>query len=501
MSLFDTPPPKNPTPELLFQTILAKRPRADLTMVKLAYEFAEAAHRGQVRKSGEPYIIHPLCTAITLAEMNLDPTIIIAGILHDVPEDTAVTLDDIEKNFGVEIARLVAGVTKLGKIKYRGLERYIENLRKMFVAMAEDVRVIIIKFADRLHNLHTLEHLPHKKQYRIALETLEIYAPIANRLGMGEMKGQLEDLSFKYVYPKEYAWVRGLVEERYQAKEAYVQEISTVLNRELTDASITTLSIHGRLKRLYSLYQKLLRHDKDIEKIHDLVALRVIVGDVSDCYAALGLIHKLWRPLPGRIKDYIAQPKPNGYQSLHTTVFCEQGQIVEFQIRDIEQHRNAEYGIAAHWSYDETGEPMTKKPPRQLKWVRELAAVGDAMDRLKDLENLKIDIFQNRIFVFTPKGDVIDLPENATPVDFAFAVHTQVGNQCAGARVNDRIVSLEQPLKSGDVIEIIVDKSKKGPSTNWIKFVKTTHAKQCIKQYAKHSIKDWLKLVVPNREK
>lgn len=496
MHPFEDPPPTNPTLGLLLDTIRERRPQADLTMVKLAYEFAADAHNGQLRKSGEPYIIHPLCTAITLAEMNMDPTVIIAGLLHDVPEDTEVTIEDVEKNFGKEVAHLIAGVTKLGKIKYRGIERYIENLRKMFVAMAEDIRVVIIKFADRLHNLNTLDHLAPKKQYRIALETLEIYAPIANRLGMGDMKGQLEDLSFKYVYPKEYAWTRGLIEERYEKKEAYVNEISAVLEKELTAAGIKFRSVHGRLKRLYSLYLKLLKHDKNIEKINDLIALRVIVDDISDCYAALGIIHKLWRPLPGRIKDYIAQPKPNGYQSLHTSVFCEQGQIVEFQIRDHQQHLNAEYGIAAHWAYDEVESPDGS---RQIKWVRELAAVGDAMSRLKDLENLKIDIFQNRIFVFTPKGDVIDLPENATPVDFAFAVHTHIGNQCAGSRVNDRIVSLDQPLKSGDVIEIIVDKSKKGPSSDWIKFVKTNHAKSCIKQYSKRSLTDWIKMALPNR--
>ncbi len=466
-------------------------------MVQLAYEFADAAHSGQIRKSGVPYIIHPLCTAITLAQMNLDPVVVVAGLLHDVPEDTAVTIEELEKNFGKEVAHLVAGVTKLGKIKYRGIERYIENLRKMFVAMAEDIRVIIIKFADRLHNLNTLEHLPPKKQYRVALETLEIYAPIANRLGMGEMKGQLEDLSFKYVYPKEYAWVRGLVEERSEQKEAYINEVSQKLEAELAKQNIPVVSVSGRLKRLYSLYEKLLRHDKDIEKIHDLVALRVIVKNAADCYTALGVIHNIWRPMPGRFKDYIAQPKPNGYQSLHTTVFAEQGKIVEFQIRDEEQNMNAEFGIAAHWVYDETGSKATK----QIKWVRELAAAGDAMTRLKDLENLKIDIFENRIFVFTPKGDVIDLPENATPVDFAFAVHTQIGNQCAGARVNDRIVSLDQPLKSGDVIDIIVDKSKKGPSADWIKFVKTTHAKTCIKQYSKTSLANWLKRALPTRGK
>ncbi len=494
----DNPPPTNPTIDLLLSTIGEKRPQADLTMVRLAYEFAETAHGGQIRKSGEPYIIHPLCTAITLAEMNLDPNIVIAGLLHDVPEDTSVTIEEIEKNFGKDVAHLVAGVTKLGKIKYRGIERYIENLRKMFVAMAEDIRVVIIKFADRLHNLHTLEHLAPKKQYRVALETLEIFAPIANRLGMGEMKGQLEDLSFKYVYPKEYAWVRGLVEEHYEQREAYINEIKTAIDLELQKEHVVVHSVHGRLKRLYSLYQKLLKHDKNIEKINDLIALRIIVTDLADCYAVLGIIHKLWRPLPGRIKDYIAQPKPNGYQSLHTTVFCDHGTVVEFQIRDMQQHLNAEYGIAAHWSYDEEG---GVRPDRQLKWVSDLAIEGDTIQRLKDLDNLKIDIFQNRIFIFTPKGDVMDLPENATPVDFAFAVHSQIGNQCAGARVNDRIVSLDQPLKSGDVVEIIVDKSKKGPSADWIGFVKTTHAKQLIKQHAKRTLADWIKMALPSRGK
>lgn len=498
MSIFNTTPLSNPTIDLLLETIRTRRPQADTTMVKLAYEFAAAAHAGQMRKSGEPYITHPLCAAITLAEMNLDPTIIIAALLHDVPEDTAITIEEVRKNFGEEVAHLVTGVTKLGKIKYRGIERYIENLRKMFVAMAEDVRVIIIKFADRLHNLQTLEHLPPKKGYRIALESLEIYAPIANRLGMGEMKGQLEDLAFKAVFPKEFAWVRGIVEDRYAEREAYINEVKNEMEKELTDAEIPFISIHGRLKRLYSLYQKLLRHDNDIEKIHDLIALRIVVNNISDCYAALGVIHKLWRPLPGRIKDYIAQPKPNGYQSIHTTVFCAQGHIVEFQVRTQEQHLNAEYGVAAHWTYDEAG--VQKRPPRNLRWVQELASLGDTIERLKDLDDLKIDIFQNRIFVFTPKGDVIDLPENATPVDFAYAVHTHIGNQYAGARVNDAIVSPDLPLRSGDVIEIIVDKTKKGPNPDWMKFVKTSHAKQCIRQYTKHSLADWLKMVVPGRK-
>ena len=466
-------------------------------MVRLAFEFANDAHHGQLRKNGEPYIIHPMNAAITLAEMNMNLPLIVTALLHDVPEDTAVTIADIQKNFGDEVAHLVAGVTKLGKIKYRGVERYIENLRKMFVAMAEDVRVILIKFVDRLHNLRTLESLEPKKQYRIALESLEIYAPIANRLGMGEMKGLIEDEAFKYVYPKEYLWVKGLAEPYLKEKEAYVESIRKKLADELVLEGIETISVHGRTKRLYSLYLKLLKYDKDITKIHDLIALRIIVKDIAACYAALGIIHKLWRPLKGRIKDYIAQQKPNGYQSLHTTVFCEDGQVVEFQIRTQEMHEEAEYGIAAHWHYDEGG---SKAPPKKLQWVIELAEIQkEAMKRLQDLETLKIDVFRNRIFVFTPKGDVIDLPEEATPVDFAYMIHTDLGNQCMGARVNDQLVTLERPLKSGDVVEIIRDRSRKGPNADWLKFVKTSHAKNCVRQYARSSLTGWIKKVLPGR--
>lgn len=475
----------------LLAIIKETNPQADLDLVRLAYDFAAAAHEGQKRASGEPYINHSLGTAVTLAQMKLDLPIILAGLFHDIPEDTDVTLAEIEKNFGRDIAAMVEGITKLGKLKYRGVERYLENLRKMFVAMAKDVRVILIKFADRLNNLESLDFLPPNKRLRIALESLEIYAPIANRLGMGEMKGQLEDLSFKYINPKEYKFTVDLVQQKYDERKKSLQQIKTRTEQELKAMGIKVISFHGRVKHLYSLYKKFLRHEQDITKIYDLVALRLVMEDLADCYATLGVIHKLWKPMPARIKDYIAQPKPNGYQSIHTTVFCLEGEIVEFQIRTLKMHEEAEFGIAAHWRYDEKGAAI---PPRQLSWVKELAAMQEKIFKsLKDVDALKIDIFQNRIFAFTPKGDVLDLPENATPVDFAYAIHTDLGNQCVGARLNGHMASLDQTIKSGDMVEIIIDKNRRGPSIDWLKFVKTSLARDRVKMYAKSSLAGWLK--------
>ncbi len=466
--------------------ILQNNPKADLTMLELAYDFANKAHAGQKRLDGTDYITHSLATTYTLAKMNLDMDTIIAGLLHDVPEDTAVTLDEIEKNFGRNVAKLVGGVTKLGKLKYRGLERYAENLRKMFVAMAEDVRVVIIKLADRLHNLSTLSSLPPVKQQRIARETLEIYAPIANRLGIGELKGELEDLAFRYVYPEEYAWTVKQSQTRMEDQLAYVEEIIDQLKKMLSESRVKYLSIHGRAKHLYSLYRKLQRKDMDISKVYDLVAVRIIVENVADCYHVLGLLHGKWKPLPGRIKDYIAQPKPNGYRSLHTTVFGSEGRIVEFQIRDVIMHDHAEYGIAAHWHYKEKNDTELKLPPEQLKWITELLQwQKDITDNEQYLDSLKLDIFQNRIFVFTPKGDVIDLPEDATPVDFAYYIHSDIGNHCTGARVNEKMSPLDTTLKSGDLVEIIVDKNRQGPSEDWLSFVKTNMARAHIKAYLK----------------
>jgi guanosine-3',5'-bis(diphosphate) 3'-pyrophosphohydrolase len=468
---------------------------ADLALVKRAYAFAADAHSLQKRASGEPYIIHPLATATTLAEMHLPIPILVAGILHDVPEDTAKTLEDIETEFGAEVAKLVGGITKLGKIKYRGMERYIENLRKMFLAMAEDVRVVVIKFADRLHNLETLDAIPPKKQYRVALESLEIYAPIASRLGMGEMKGRLEDAAFKYVYPKEFEWTRNIVEASAVERRTYLDNIMHITEQQLHDGGIENARVQGRAKHLYSTYRKLLKNERNIARIYDLMALRVIVPTVADCYAALGIIHGRWTPLKGRIKDYMAQPKPNGYQSLHTTVFCENGEIVEFQIRTPEMHQAAEYGIAAHWAYKT--DPRKPSPSSSINWVAQLADIqrelSDKNAYIRSLEDLKIDVFKDRIFVFTPKGDVMDLPEESTPVDFAYAIHTDIGNTCTAVKVNEELGSLEQTLKSGDIVEIITDKNRKGPNPDWLKSVKTHHAKSKIRQHARAGITAWIR--------
>jgi GTP pyrophosphokinase len=463
----------------LIKTLKEYMPKSDLELVELAFEFAQEAHAGQKRLTGEDYIFHPLATAQTLAEMKLGASIIIAGLLHDIPEDTKYTLADIKKNFGEDIAAMVQGITKLGTIKYRGIERYIENLRKMFIAMAEDLRVILIKFADRLHNLKTLYALPRNKQIRIASEVLEIYAPIANRLGMYEMKGRLEEESFKYLYPKEYNWLKKLIEEQAKVKEKYLNKVVNFVKEELKNEDIEFIEVKGRVKQLYSLYQKLLKYNKDINRVYDFVALRIIVKDVPTCYAVLGIIHKKLKPLKGRIKDYIAQPKPNGYSSLHTTVFTLEGEIIEIQIRSQEMDEDAEYGIAAHWHYDEKG---SFKPSKKTKWIEELTKWQKELTaNEKFLENLKIDVFQDRIFVFTPKGDVIDLPKGATPIDFAYHVHTDIGNQCTGSLINNHIASLNTSLKSGDVVEILTDKNRKYPSTDWLKFVKTPVAKSKIK--------------------
>lgn len=486
---------KKQTIDGLLEKVQNYLPSADLEMIKLTYLFAEEAHQNQKRKSGEPYIVHPLSAAHILADMRIDPTIICACLLHDVPEDTDKTLEDIEKNFGAEIAGLVKGITKLGKLKYRGIERYLENLRKMFVAMAEDVRVMIIKFADRIDNLQTLQSLPPQKQYRIALESLEVYAPIANRLGMGEIKGELEDLAFGYVYPKEYERVKMLRDKRLQGKEKSFAQMEQDVAQALTDAHVEFNSIKGRQKRLYSFYKKLQRHKGEAGKIHDIFAIRIIVPTVANCYATLGILHKLYKPMKGRIKDYISQQKPNGYQSLHTTVFNHEGDTVEFQIRTHEMHEDAEFGVAAHWHYDEHGSILPKK---ELKWMQELATIQkELLTKLSDLEAIKVDFLQDRIFVFTPKGDVIDLPENATPIDFAYHIHTDIGNQCNGAIVNDRFVSLDTALNNGDIVEILVDKNRKGPNPDWLNIVKTQTARDHIRSGQKTKIGGWLKSVLP----
>ncbi len=474
----------DPTLNQLLDIIKKNNPEADLDLVKLAYEYAEQAHTGQKRKSGEDYIVHPLGAAIILADMKVNTPIIVAALLHDIPEDTPVTLEEIEKEFGKDIAGMVAGVTKLGHVKYRGVERYIENLRKMFVAMAKDLRVIIIKFADRLNNLTSLGALAPEKQLRIAKETLEIYAPIANRLGMGELKGRLEDGAFAYVFPDAFKQINTILSGQEKLREKYVQKVKRTVDHELKKNNIHVVSTHGRAKRLYSLFRKLEEKGGDLSKVYDLVAIRIIVEDIGDCYATLGLLHNHWRPIKGRIKDYIAQPKPNGYRSLHTTVFCEDGEVVEFQIRTQRMHEEAEYGIAAYWHYDEHG---SFRPDPKLKWISDLTKWRRELEEnIKHLEEMKIDILESRIFVFTPKGDVIDLPEGATPIDFAYHIHTDVGDKCASAMVNEQMTTLNTRLKNGDVIEIILDKNRKGPNLDWLKFAKTNLAKSKIRGSLRH---------------
>lgn len=458
-------------------------------LVAKAHHFAEQSHKGQKRKSGEPYFNHALATAQTLYEWRLDETSIASGLLHDVVEDTPVTLADIEKEFGKEVAFLVDGVTKLGRIKYRGAEARVENLRKMFLALSEDLRVVFIKLADRLHNLKTLGALPPQKQKRIAMETDEIYAPIAYRLGMQNLSGELHDLAFPYLYPREDRWLKETVKEQYAARHRYLEKLKPMLEEQLHARGLVPISIDFRAKRMASLYQKLLRHSMDIEKIYDLVAMRLIVDNVAECYNVLGVIHELCPPLPGRIKDYIALPKPNGYRSLHTTVIGPEQKLVEIQIRTREMHDENENGIAAHWLYDQSRKDprgagiSSRKLAAELEWVQQLRRWQDKYDNANSdefLRSMKVDFFKDRIFTITPDGDVIDLPAGATPVDFAYSIHSEIGNTCIGAKVNDSIVPLNQELHSGDLVLIITQKGKK-PSEDWLEFVKTGGAKEHIR--------------------
>lgn len=453
-----------------------------------AYKFAETAHKSQKRKTGEPYFVHPLATADILHQWHLDEATIVAGLLHDTVEDTGVTLETLKKEFGEQVAFLVNGVTKLGHIKYRGAEAEskAENLRKMILAISEDLRVVFIKLADRLHNMRTLSALPPQKQKRIALETHEIYAPLAYRLGMQNLSGELQDLAFPYLYPEEYRWLKDKVSEAYGARMKYLEKLKPLIVKSLEDKGIHEMRIDFRAKRFSSLYKKLLRQNMDIENIFDLVAMRIIVKTTEECYAALGIIHNIYPPLPGRIKDYIAMPKPNGYRSLHTTVIGPDKKMVEFQIRTEEMHDEAEHGIAAHWIYkSHRGEAVSKqkKVAEEAKWVEQLRRwqehhTGANPDDF--LESLKVDFFKDRIFVITPRGEVLDLPVGSTPVDFAYAIHSDIGNACVGAKVNSQLVSLNHELHSGDFVEILTQKNKK-PSEDWLVFVKTSGAKDKIR--------------------
>ncbi|MDQ1284447.1 MAG: diphosphokinase / guanosine-3,5-bis(diphosphate) 3-diphosphatase [Patescibacteria group bacterium] len=469
-------------------------------MVRAAYEMAEKAHQGQKRKSGEDYIQHPLHTALNLAKIGLGARTITAGILHDVPEDTEITLKQVEEKFGKEIAELVDGVTKLGRIRLRGTkeEIYLENLRKMFLAMAQDVRVVLIKLADRLHNMETLDSLPENKRRRIALETMEIFAPIANRLGIGEIKARLEDLAFKYLDPENYDLVTKLSKEQYEQRKKQIDKVVLELKQELQGEGITVIDTFGRTKHLWSLFQKLKRHDMDINKIYDLAGIRIIVPQLANCYETLGIVHKKYRPLVGRIKDYISLPKPNGYQSIHTTIFGPEGKFLEVQIRTKKMDDEAEFGIAAHWIYTEKKSRIrdfffrkkgaqSPQMEKEITWIKQLREWQNELGKndREFMEGLKIDFFKNHIFAFTPMGDIIDLPEESTPIDFAYRVHSEIGDRALSAKVNGRIVPLDYKVKNGEVIEIVTSREHKNPSRDWLRFVKTSAAKSHIKKFMK----------------
>jgi GTP pyrophosphokinase len=485
------------TIDQIINKIKNNNPKADLDLLRLAYDFAENAHRGQKRKSGEPYIQHSLHTAYMLVQIKADLPSVIAGILHDVPEDTEKTLEDIKKNFGKEIFILVKGITKLSKIKYRGVERYKESLRKMILAMAKDLRVIVIKFTDRLHNLRTLDALPPEKQKRIAQETLEIYAPIAGLLGIWRLKWQMEDICFKYLYPEEFKKLEYEYEvEKKVERNKYIQKVKKILEKKLNEAGIK-YNIESRFKHLYSIYQKMQKKDRRFDEIYDVFALRIILPNISDCYKVLGILHTIWKPKVNKFKDYIAVPKPNGYRSLHTTVFGPDGKATEFQIRTQEMNDEALYGIAAHWHYKEKSSNTENQP----RWIKEILELQRNAENTTDfLSKAKIDIFQSRIFIYSPKGDVFELPRDSTPIDFAYTVHSEIGNKAVGVLINDKISQLDHVLKNGDMAEIIVDKNRKGPNKDWLNFVKTAKARDKIKLYSKKSALDNIKKFIPYKK-
>ncbi len=483
----------------------------DRELLVKAYHFAEKAHKNQKRFSGEPYFLHLTETAKILAELGKGPMTIVAGLLHDAIEDAEVSPETIEKEFGKEIRFLVEGVTKLGKLRYRGVERYVESLRKLFVAMSQDLRVLIIKLADRLHNMRTLQYVRKEKQKRIALETLEIYAPLAYRLGIRKLNRELEDLAFPYVYPKEYAKINDILKKKHRETITHLEKLRKSIVKGLTKFGIKEIHTDYRVKGLYSLYQKMIRKNWDIDMIYDILAIRIIVPGLEDCYRVLGAIHSIWRPLPGRIKDYIAFPKPNGYRSLHTTIFTGDGSIMEIQIRSEEMHKEAEYGVVSHFGYKEKidlktitnssmtwikqflpllsfGEQLQKEKSTVINgdvpaWLRELAKIESGQSQHEDfIKEIKADFFKTRVFVFTPKGDVVDLPSNACPIDFAYAIHSDIGDHMSGAKVNGKMVTLNTILKNGDIVEIIV-KEKAKPSTKWLDMAKTTIAKKHIRAF------------------
>ena len=468
----------------LLDKVREYNPSADVALIQRAFEFAAKAHEGQTRRSGEPYITHPLAVAEIVASLELDEESIAAALLHDVLEDCGVTYVELEQRFGKEIASLVDGVSKLDRLNFTSRdEAQVENLRKMFLAMARDLRVILIKLADRLHNMRTLKHQPTDAQVRIAQETMDIYAPLAHRLGLSEIKWELEDLAFRVLEPERYQEITYLVARKRAERQAITQDLMNQLRAVLEQEGIHA-DISGRPKHFYSIYKKMYKQGKDISQIYDLIAIRVIVEEVKDCYAVLGIIHSHWKPLPLRFKDYIATPKPNMYQSLHTTVIGPYGEPFEIQIRTREMHRTAEFGVAAHWVYKEG--KTDKEFDKKLQWLRSLLEWHQEIRDAKEfVESVKVDIFSDQVFVFSPKGHVFSLPAGGTPLDFAFAVHSDIGYRCVGAKVNGKIAPLDTPLKNGDVVEILTSKQSPGPSIDWLKVVKTASAKNKIRQFFK----------------
>ncbi len=467
----------------LLETVHTNRPTDEIDIIRKAWQFCLEHHNGQLRASGEPYVLHPLEVALVLAEMKLDSTAIAAGLLHDAVEDTPVTTEDIVARFGEQVAHIVEGVTKIDKIQFANREdRQAENVRKMLLAMVSDVRVVLIKLADRLHNMRTLEHLPPERQRAIARETLDIYAPLAHRLGMGKLRGELEDLAFRWVDPITWEQLHEAVEARRSEGEQFLAGVEGLLSERLHENNIKA-RVEWRIKRLYSIHSKLVKSQTSIDQVYDLLALRVITSSVQDCYAVFGIIHSIWRPVPGRIKDFIAMPRPNLYQSLHTTVMGEGGHQFEVQIRTEEMHRIAEEGIAAHWKYKAGGSPVSARDEQRLAWVRQLVEwQRDMTDPNEFLSTLKIDLYPEEVYTFTPKGKVVVVPRDGTPIDFAYTIHTEVGNTCVGARVNGRMVPLRTKLRNGDIVEVITQNGHT-PSRDWLTFVKSPRARNKIRHW------------------